>query len=76
MMAVLKLVISLLVATFIEEVAAISSIRDANAGTERPNIIFILTDDQDVQMNSLSYMGGVQEHLVGLYTSMYALARS
>ncbi len=37
----------------------------ANAAT-KPNIIFILTDDQDARMNSLDYMQGVQEHLVGI----------
>lgn len=30
----------------------------------RPNIVFILTDDQDHRMNSLDYMQGVQTHLV------------
>lgn len=30
----------------------------------RPNIVFILTDDQDARMNSLDYMQGVQTHLV------------
>ncbi|OAA80225.1 Arylsulfatase [Akanthomyces lecanii RCEF 1005] len=29
----------------------------------RPNIVFILTDDQDARMNSLDYMQGVQTHL-------------
>lgn len=30
----------------------------------RPNIIFILTDDQDLHMNSLDYMPFVQKHLL------------
>jgi N-acetylglucosamine-6-sulfatase len=29
-----------------------------------PNVIFILTDDQDVQMDSLDYMPLVQKHLI------------
>ena len=30
----------------------------------RPNILFILTDDQDVQMGSLDFMPRVKEHLI------------
>lgn len=30
----------------------------------RPNIVFILTDDQDVHMNSLEHMPFVQKHLI------------
>ena len=30
----------------------------------RPNIVFILSDDQDMQMNSLSYMPYLQRHLI------------
>lgn len=32
--------------------------------TRRPNIVFILTDDQDVHMHSLEYMPLVQKHLM------------
>lgn len=31
---------------------------------EKPNIVFIFTDDQDYQLNSLDYMPHVQKHLV------------
>ncbi|EXJ54205.1 arylsulfatase [Cladophialophora yegresii CBS 114405] len=35
------------------------------SGSEsRPNIIFILTDDQDLHMNSLAYMPYVKKHLI------------
>jgi N-acetylglucosamine-6-sulfatase len=30
----------------------------------RPNVLFILTDDQDVQMGSLDFMPRVKEHLI------------
>lgn len=32
--------------------------------TKRNNVIFILTDDQDLHMNSLDYMPHLQRHLV------------
>ncbi|KAL4869248.1 hypothetical protein BDV12DRAFT_208678 [Aspergillus spectabilis] len=32
--------------------------------TERPNIVFILTDDQDVHLRSLNYMPFVKKHLL------------
>ncbi|OJJ50209.1 hypothetical protein ASPZODRAFT_139525 [Penicilliopsis zonata CBS 506.65] len=35
----------------------------------RPNVIFILTDDQDVHLDSLNYMPFVQKHLVDKGTS-------
>lgn len=31
---------------------------------KRPNVVFIMTDDQDAKMNSLDYMPAVQNHLV------------
>ncbi|KAI7494001.1 Arylsulphatase [Hortaea werneckii] len=36
---------------------------------KQPNMIFILTDDQDLHMDSLSYMPYLQEHLVKKGTS-------
>jgi N-acetylglucosamine-6-sulfatase len=35
----------------------------AEAG-KRPNVVFILTDDQDLHMDSLDYMPLVQKHLI------------
>ncbi|KAI1452390.1 alkaline-phosphatase-like protein [Annulohypoxylon moriforme] len=43
-----------------------------NSGTkqrQQPNIVFILTDDQDLHMNSLDYMPFVQKHLIDQGTS-------
>lgn len=34
------------------------------ASSIRPNIVFILTDDQDLHLNSLDYMPFVQKHLL------------
>ena len=31
---------------------------------QRPNIVFILTDDQDLHMDSLSYMPFLKEHMI------------
>ncbi|KAI8944841.1 arylsulfatase-like protein [Xylaria longipes] len=39
------------------------------SGRDRPNIVFILTDDQDLHMQSLDYMPFVQEHLINHGTS-------
>ncbi|KAI0876424.1 arylsulfatase-like protein [Hypoxylon argillaceum] len=39
------------------------------SGRSRPNIVFILTDDQDLHMNSLDYMPFVKKHLTNHGTS-------
>ena len=31
---------------------------------KRPNLVFILTDDQDLHMDSLSYMPYLREHII------------
>lgn len=36
----------------------------AKGGRQRPNIVFILTDDQDQHMDSVSYMPYLQKHLI------------
>ncbi|KAI0391452.1 arylsulfatase-like protein [Xylariaceae sp. FL0594] len=38
-------------------------------GGQRPNIVFILTDDQDLHMRSLDYMPFVKKHLIERGTS-------
>ncbi|KAL8756642.1 MAG: hypothetical protein Q9199_002796 [Rusavskia elegans] len=40
-----------------------------NRRATKPNVVFILTDGQDKQMNSLQYMQTVQDELVGKGTS-------
>jgi N-acetylglucosamine-6-sulfatase len=35
-----------------------------NSLKEKPNIVFILTDDQDIKLDSLDYMPLVQKHLI------------
>jgi hypothetical protein len=39
------------------------------AAAKRPNVVFILTDDQDVQMQSLDYMPLLKQHLIEKGTS-------
>ncbi|RMZ75260.1 hypothetical protein DV737_g5387, partial [Chaetothyriales sp. CBS 132003] len=67
---------ALLVALY--KVTAASSLQealDAKAGTRKPNIVFILTDDQDLHLNSLDFMPNVQKQLIekgSLYERHYA----
>ncbi|UKZ49871.1 hypothetical protein TrVGV298_004124 [Trichoderma virens] len=42
----------------------LSAILRADAAPSRPNIVFILTDDQDNHMGSLQHMPSLQKHLV------------
>jgi hypothetical protein len=35
-----------------------------SSSSSRPNIVFILTDDQDLHMNSLEYVPLIQKHLI------------
>ena len=57
-------------------VATLLALGAATAAAGRaPNIIFFLTDDQDIEMGSLAYMPKVQQLLVGAgatFTRMYA----
>jgi hypothetical protein len=49
---------------------AVSSLLVASEPTgKRPNIVFILTDDQDVHMNSLDHMPLTQKYLINEGTS-------
>ncbi|RMZ87574.1 hypothetical protein DV736_g5199, partial [Chaetothyriales sp. CBS 134916] len=48
---------------------------DSKPGTGKPNIVFILTDDQDLHLHSLDFMPNVQKQLVEkgtLYERHYA----
>lgn len=40
-----------------------------NYARRRSNVVFILTDDQDVRLNSLEYMPFVKQHLIDRGTS-------
>jgi hypothetical protein len=45
-----------------------------HASKSRPNIVFILTDDQDLHMNSLDYVPRIKKHLIDrgtLYTKHF-----
>lgn len=37
---------------------------EAHVPPRRPNIVFILTDDQDLHMNSLDYLPQIKKHLI------------
>jgi hypothetical protein len=44
-------------------VALLATTTFAKPGT-KPNVVFILTDDQDLHMNSLDYLPFVKNHLL------------
>ena len=55
--------------------AALVAASTASAAAKAPNIIFFLTDDQDVDMQSLAYMPALKANLVdagATFTRMYA----
>ena len=47
--------------------ASAQAVNSARAG--KPNVVFILTDDQDKQLDSLNYMQAVKKHLIQEGTS-------
>lgn len=50
---------------FIFCVLSLASTSQISATTSRrPNVVFILTDDQDAKLNSLDYMPSVRKHLI------------
>lgn len=71
-----RLLVSTLVVSGISRVSGVSGALNYNqqqtlvtdshghAQCDRPNIIFILTDDQDTHLNSLQYMPHVKRHLL------------
>ena len=51
----------LLAATGAASIAAAQPVNDSTT-TPKPNFIFIMTDDQDLHLNSLDYQASVQKH--------------
>ncbi len=47
-----------------DEYAAKASSSSSSPSSRKPNIIFILTDDQDLHMQSLDYLPLVKNHLI------------
>ena len=68
-----NMLISTKIAAWLLELAALTAVVLAfksdiqsplTKGTRKPNVIFFLTDDQDVHLESLSYQPLVKKHLV------------
>ncbi|KAH9900185.1 Arylsulphatase [Xylariomycetidae sp. FL2044] len=53
----------------IAALAALSCFSALAAGQTKPNVVFVLVDDQDALLNSLDYMPNVQKYLVDQGTS-------
>lgn len=51
------------------QLATSSQLLGGNSTISRPNIVFVLTDDQDVHLNSLDFMPLVRRHLIDQGTS-------
>lgn len=48
----------------VQQQQPLASIGNSGGSGNRPNIVFILTDDQDLHMQSLDYMPLVKKHLI------------
>jgi N-acetylglucosamine-6-sulfatase len=57
----------LLAAALLATVAA--SACAGNVTKTQPNFVFVITDDQDLELDSLSYQSAVQEHFVNQGTT-------
>jgi N-acetylglucosamine-6-sulfatase len=53
----------LLITTLTAIAAWAGAVLASEKSATKPNIIIILTDDQDLQLNSMNYMQGVKTHL-------------
>lgn len=53
----------LFIFTLLGLLGAVTSAAPASGASPPPNIVVILTDDQDLQLDSMDYMQGVKTHL-------------
>ena len=60
----LRLLLSSIYLLLISNILAQDAQQPIQGARKRPNIVFILTDDQDLHMDSLSYMPFLKEHLI------------